>query len=295
LKVAVCIINYNSSKETHNLLLNLQKLTLQLNLSIFIVDNASQLSEVEYLKSIDSTLYTNIYYLPENIGFAAGNNYIIKRHLDEYDRFLLINNDTLVDIDSFPLFFEFSKKNENAIVGAMIVNMDDKKTIQTAGGTLNLYVMQNKLKLMDQSLSNNISEFSVVDYVSGACMLIPANIIKQIGYISEDYFLYYEETDYCFLARKNGFKILNYNKAIVYHENGLSTNKLGSIKNYYIIRNKILFNLRYGNILQKLVFFLVNTLNFIKWSVYNPKNKKILRQAILDGYKGVTKKFKEKR
>jgi len=295
-KVAICIVNYNSSQETYRLLLNLQELKLEtkLQMDIFIVDNASQPSENEYLKNIDKSLYKEIYSLNDNIGFAGGNNYIIKKHLNSYDRFLLINNDTLTDINSFPSLFEFAKKNQDAIIGALIVNMDNKKTIQTAGGNLNLFTMSNSLNLSNQSLSNDIQEISDVDYVSGACMLIPANIIKQIGYMSEDYFLYYEETDYCFLARGNGFRILNYNKAVVYHENGLSTNKLGLIKSYYIIRNKILFNLRFGNLLQKLVFFLINVINILKWSLYYPKNKNILRQAILDGYQGINKKFEEK-
>ena len=62
-----------------------------------------------------------------------------------------------------------------------------------------------------------------VDYVIGASMFFHKSLIEEIGLMPEDYFLYYEDIDWCITAQKAGFKNSTCTKSLIYHKQGIST------------------------------------------------------------------------
>jgi len=92
--------------------------------------------------------------------------------------------------------------------------------------------------------------FAPVDFVSGSLMIIKKDVIDKIGFFDERYFMYYEEVDFCFRAKKNGFKI-GIDSQLVYDHFEVSKN-LNFKKDWYLFRNRFLFFWRYSNLKQKI-------------------------------------------
>jgi GT2 family glycosyltransferase len=67
-----------------------------------------------------------------------------------------------------------------------------------------------------------------VDFVRGACLLVKKEVVEKIGYLDEDYFIYTEETDWCYRMKKAGFTIYYFADAQVIHYSGKSSNNNAS-------------------------------------------------------------------
>ena len=78
-------------------------------------------------------------------------------------------------------------------------------------------------------------------------------MIKDIGLLDENYFLYYEDNDYSMRAKKSGYRLVYQPKSIIWHKNAGSTGGSGSkLQDYYITRNRLLFGNRYASIRSKI-------------------------------------------
>ncbi|HDY8629649.1 TPA: glycosyltransferase family 2 protein, partial [Klebsiella pneumoniae] len=92
----------------------------------------------------------------------------------------------------------------------------------------------------DISIQNEIVAKNI-DYIIGASFYITKSVLKDVGIFSEDYFLYFEEIDYCMRARKFGYRIYPVSNSVVYHKEGASTKKMskGVISDYFSIKNRL--------------------------------------------------------
>jgi GT2 family glycosyltransferase len=71
--------------------------------------------------------------------------------------------------------------------------------------------------------------------------MIKREVIEKIGLLSEEFFLYYEEYDFCEMAKKAGFEIYYNGLSKVYHKESISVGKLSPLKSYYMAKNRVLF------------------------------------------------------
>ncbi len=181
----------------------------------------------------------------ENNGFASGNNIGIKYAIakDDFDYIWLLNNDTVVNENTLSLFMNnLDEKGNVGIYGNVLKDYYNPSRIQTYGGYINPY-------LGTSHYINNKSDLDKINFISGASMLITRECIDKVGLLPEDYFLYYEETDYCFKARKCGFNLKVILESVTYHKEGSSTS-LGSknIKMDLLFHsNKLKFSKKYLN------------------------------------------------
>jgi len=94
-----------------------------------------------------------------------------------------------------------------------------------------------------------ISRYSLVDFVSGSLMFIKKEVISKIGLFDESYFFYYEETDFCYLAKKNNFQVgIDSQNRYVHYE----LSKTNPRKEYFLAKNRLKFFLKYSSFKQKL-------------------------------------------
>lgn len=183
----------------------------------------------------------------ENGGFAAGNNIGIKYALekDDFEYIWLLNNDTVIEKNSLSKLINYASKNNIGIAGSALMYYNDSNELQAYGGTINKFFGTGKHILNQNNIEKDL------DYVVGASFLISRDVITKIGLLPEEYFLYYEETDYCFNARKNGFTLGIEPKSIVYHKEGVSTggsskgNEKSESSDILSIRNRIKFHKKY--------------------------------------------------
>lgn len=172
----------------------------------------------------------------ENKGYSAGNNIGIKYALNQEDceYIWVLNNDTIVDRLSLYYLVDFMKKNLSVgICGAKTYFYYEPYKIQCEGGFYyNKWLAYPfKRKYSKKNLS----------YINGASMFVRKNFILDVGLLSEDYFLYYEEIDWV-LRGKNKYEIGYCSKSKIYHKEGGSINKnekKSLLSDFYAIRNRI--------------------------------------------------------
>ena len=198
-----------------------------------------------------------------NRGFSAGNNIGVRYALAQKDAdyYWLLNNDTLVTPASLGELVkchqQYPEENKVGIVGGKLLYYNEPDIIQClGGGTYNEligFVRQVGDRLPEKLESSK--SYEQLDYVSGACMLVRTEFIEKVGMLAEDYFLYYEELDWCARGRIKGWSISYTNKAVIYHKVGGTINahrkytQKSEIADYYSVRNKLLYASKYNGFL----------------------------------------------
>ena len=294
--VAIIILNWNAYDDTFECLKSLEHLTYPY-FHVFLVDNASQDNSFDKLRQDykDGKFNVPITFIQtgKNLGFAGGNNVAIREAYNQgYQYFWMLNNDTVVDPNALtPLVEVLEKEEKVGIVGSKIYYYGTNK-IWFAGGRINTWtgvawhIGMNK---DDIGQFENIKDD--VDYITGCSLFFRREIIEQIGYMEEDYFLYYEETDLNIRASKMGWKIKIVPRSIVFHKVSLSsggTENLAPYVLYYRIRNSLLLIKKTQNkykILISRVYVLVVILKQLLKIFIKNHNFKIKRiQYLLLGY-----------
>lgn len=182
----------------------------------------------------------------ENGGFSAGNNIGINYALikDDFEYIWLLNNDTVIQKDSLSKLVRYSSENNIGICGSTLMYYHQINKVQAYGGTVNKFFGTSKHIFNKNEIEEKL------DYIIGASFLIDKKVIKNIGLLPEKYFLYYEETDYCFNARKHGFKLGIEIQSIVYHKEGASTKEpnpkeISEFIDVLSLKNRIIFHKKY--------------------------------------------------
>lgn len=202
--VSIITVNYNHSETTMELIESLSNISYP-NIEIIVVDNASPNDNPKLIKERYPRI--NLVESVLNYGFAGGNNLGIMRARGEY--ILMLNNDTVVEPDFLePLVKKFQEHPELGAVSPKIRYYDNKNIIQFAGFTeINKWTIRNKTIGKDEVDIGQYNTDRETAYTHGAAMMVPMKVIKQVGMMSYDFFLYYEEADWCLRIRKAGYKI----------------------------------------------------------------------------------------
>lgn len=191
-----------------------------------------------------------------NYGFAEGNNIGIRFALKNLDSkyILLLNNDTVVNKYFLEEMIKASKSPNIGVVGPKIYYYDyngKKDVTNFEGGKISFL----KGEVAHISNKKNVKNPQAVDYIEGSCFLIRKDVIKTVGLLDDEYFLYWEETDWCTRINKAGYKLLYVPQAKIWHKVPLSTSKTNL---YYMTKNRFLFikkNSEKLQILSSLMYF----------------------------------------
>jgi GT2 family glycosyltransferase len=190
---------------------------------------------------------------PKNLGFAGGNNFAM-RYINSVScpRFYwILNNDTIVDPMSLTALNEKCRlRSDIGVCGSSLVYLPSKDKVQALGGAIYSPSL-GRLQEIGQGMDwpANVSELEVersLSYVSGASMFVPARTVETIGLLCEDYFLYFEESDYCLRIKRAGLRLAYAKESIVYHREGAVlgsgvAKKRSRIAEYFGLRSRLLF------------------------------------------------------
>lgn len=236
--IKAVILNYNSASETIKLYQQLKSFNYNF-LAILVIDNASNKDDITLLQN--SIASSELILNKSNLGYAGGNNIGIELSIKEnFDYTLILNPDIRLVKETIPeLLSVFYNKDNIAAIGPRICYRDNPDKIFSDGGLINeklgyLSSHLNYDKLVNEVKNDN--PINKVDYVNGSCILINNKVIDHIGKLRADFFLYYEETEWCLRAKKNGYQVIINSNAIAYH---LSSNNK-DIYHYYMTRNRLL-------------------------------------------------------
>lgn len=261
--VGIVILNYKNYSDTFSCIESVLKINYD-SYFIVVVDNKSEDGSAERLQQdFHNKATVHFLLLDKNDGYATGNNRGIELALANGAEYIcILNNDTVVNADFLNYMIDFMMKNkEYGIVSPLICDYNNSSLVQSAGAYINLKTGKQKLLLYKENISS-VKQGSVLyqpDYLGGACLLVRKNIFEKIGYIPEYYFLFYEETDWCFHARKKGFRLACITDSRIYHKGSATINKEKGLSQYYLTRNSVLFERKYATPWQY-VFFIGYTL-----------------------------------
>jgi GT2 family glycosyltransferase len=234
-KVGVVVLNYKVKDLALKCLESVKKSSYK-NLEIYLVDNDSKDGIEEEVNGKDIIFIQT----GDNLGYT-GNNVGIKRALkDRCELVFILNPDTEITKDTIANLVTGMDKHSADIANPKIL-FADKKTIWFAGGIFDLANVLGSNRGVDQKDKGQFDEDWEIELGTGAALMVKKEVFEKIGFLDEKYFLYYEDSDFCFRAKKAGFKIYYLPKAVVYHENAKSTGLGSPLQDYFITRNRMLF------------------------------------------------------
>ncbi|NRF38219.1 glycosyltransferase family 2 protein [Pedobacter foliorum] len=251
--VSIITVNFNQPKVTIDFLKSVKANTSAEEVEVILVDNGSMENHKEaYLKAYPDLIYI---WSEKNLGFAGGNNLGIKVAKGEY--LLLLNNDTeisenIIDV----LTSEFVKNPSIGILSPLILYFEDQDVVQYAGFTeMNYMTARNKaIGYMQKDIGQFDLESRETGFCHGAAMMCKRTDLENVGLMADQFFLYYEELDWCEKFKQAGKKIWFTGRSRVYHKESMSVGKESNIKTYFMTRNRMLFIRRNTSLLNTLIF-----------------------------------------
>ena len=191
-----------------------------------------------------------------NSGFAAGNNLVLQFLLKNDAYIWLLNPDIVVKENTLEELIKFASHNSSkSIIGSVVKSFSSQNKIVLYGGARINY---NSATV---SLIKKEEDFRQVDFIYGGSLLTHTTHFREIGLLPEEYFLFWEEADWCYRASQKGYRMLTCNAAICYDKISTSIGK-GFLANYYYTRNGLLFLSKYkkGKVAIALVFAILRAI-----------------------------------
>jgi GT2 family glycosyltransferase len=250
---SIITINFHQEAVTIALLESVAKHYNGKDVEVILVDNGAEKNQEE----IFTPHFGNIKYIQskENLGFAGGNNLGIKQATGDY--IFLLNNDTELPAGCIEsLCTEFENNPNIGLLSPLLLYFDRKDVIQYAGFTTVNHLTGRNATIGE--LDHNEGQYAEKSYQTGYChgaalMCRKVDLLKA-GLMDENYFLYYEELDWCEKFKKTGKQIWFTGKTHVYHKESISVGLESPLKIYFHTRNRMLF-IRKNTSLLNTIFF----------------------------------------
>jgi GT2 family glycosyltransferase len=233
-KVSIIILNWNGKDYSKRCLKSIKQNVRYPNYEVIFVDNASTDGSVEMVEK--EFPKTKVIKNPKNYGCAKGYNEGVK--IAEGDIIFLLNNDTKVLPKTIEKMVSFLVSNPKiGIVGPKLLYPDGRlqpscRTFPSLRGELFSALFLDMIFLKSPFFNKyHIGNFDYdkikeVDQPLGSALMIKKEIIDKIGLLDERYFIYYEEVDFCYRAKKAGYKIFFIPYAEMIHYGGKSSEKI---------------------------------------------------------------------
>ena len=276
LLLSIVIINFRTPKFITDCLSTLLPELKEIDAGIVVVDNHSgdESPELikEWLAEHDKTSKVLFLQSDINAGFSAGNNLGIKALDAKY--YLLLNSDTLVRAGAIQSILDtITLYPEAGLVSPRLEWPDGsgQESCFRYPNPFSEFMAAAQTGFIDRLLNHYIvpmpvqTRLACPEWTSFACVLIRREVFQQIGLLDEDYFMYFEDTEFCHRARKAGWEIMHNPEARIIHLHGgsspLEQNK--SLKKrlpryYYESRTRLFFQTigRQGLIVANLMWWL---------------------------------------
>lgn len=235
--LSIIIVNWNTSELLVQCLDSIYRADPHLTFEIIIVDNGSTDNSMDAVNERFPNLKTIAN--ARNLGFARANNQGLAIGTGRY--FMLLNSDTIVPPGEIDKLVHFADQSPDiGVLGPKLLNMDG--TLQESWSSFpslwSEFVGQN---FRERQPETNLPFAYDVDWISGACMLVRAKTIEEIGMLDEAYFMYSEEADWCYRIKAGGWKVIYLSNAEITHLGGGSADRTSLIQLTLLYQSKIYF------------------------------------------------------
>lgn len=230
--LSIIIPEYNTKNLLNNCLYSIYEQTKNIAFEVIVVDNASQDNSASMIK----TKYPQVKLIANsmNVGFGKANNQALKMSKGKF--ILFLNSDTVILDKAIEKALAFIDQNKEIdILGCKLIYPNG--LIQPSGGFFpklrqvfcwmfsldNLALVSKIIKPYQQTRTDFYQQLQECDWVTGAFLLLKKKVVDKIGGFDEKFFMYSEEIDFCYRAKKAGFRVWFYPEAKIIHQKGKSS------------------------------------------------------------------------
>lgn len=224
----------------------------ELNLEMIVVDGGSNDGSPDMVR--EEFPWVKLIVSAENLGFPRGNN--IGLNFAHGRNILLLNPDTIILEDTLSQMVNYVDHDMSiGGLGAQLLNPD--LTVQSSRRRFPTFwtaifestwlktiappsIMQSYYA---QDLPDN--EINDVDWVTGACLMVPKRVVNDVGLMDEAYFMYSEELDWCRRIKEAGWRIVYFPKARIIHYIGKSSEQAVTARHINFQRAKLRYFRKY--------------------------------------------------
>jgi GT2 family glycosyltransferase len=223
--LSIIVVNWNTKDLLLQCLESVYQTIEGIGMELFVVDNGS--TDGSRSIFVSDGRFPEVKFIGNemNFGFARANNQALRTAVGKY--LLLLNPDTRVKKGAIYRLASFMDAHPEAGgAGAQLLNADGSKQNSIANFPSLVTELFNKSLLRwlfpkaFPGKERNYPESIEVDSVIGACMMIKREAVEQVGLLDEDYFLFLEETDWCYRVKRAGWKVYHVPQSEVYHFQG---------------------------------------------------------------------------
>lgn len=229
--ISILIVSYNTRDLTLDCIRSIYELTEGVSFEIIVIDNSSTDGSTDAIRKEFPEVF--LVCLEDNLGFGKANNLAARYSSGKY--LLLINPDTVVLGDTVKTIYKFAENNRYAgIYGGRVITGDGEIDRDSCRHTMTLWTRfcyvfglaaifkRNGLFNMEHYGSWTRDCVREVDILSGCFILIRKDVWCRLGGFDENYYMYGEDTDICFRAKKKGYRCLFTPDAEIKHYGGES-------------------------------------------------------------------------
>jgi GT2 family glycosyltransferase len=280
--VTVIIVNWNTRDILRECLASLPDGLKGVTNEVFVVDNGSTDGSGDMVQEVFP--YVHLVRNKENMGFSKANNQALQQATGNY--YLLLNSDVLLKPGTVARLVAFlSDDHRKGMVGPRFTDIEGRlqpTTYPAISILLEILRLFRAYYWLPASWAERLflGSFWKHDYtrpvgrLTGACILVRAECIRQIGLFDEAFYFYGEVHDWCWNLWKNGWQVFFYSDAEVIHIGGYSARKRWGIleKRRRVLEANHLLLKKHTSLLFRLTWYFINFLSnslALIWRVFD--------------------------
>ncbi|MDR0754736.1 MAG: glycosyltransferase family 2 protein [Prevotellaceae bacterium] len=214
MNVSIIIVNYNTKALLKQCLKSIFNNTKDIEFEVIVIDNSSTDGSQQMIKDE----FKNVIFIEnsENTGFGQANNSGAKLATGKY--LMLLNSDTVLINNAIKILFDFI--DGNPAVGICGGNLFDENRKPVHSYSKMPCIMQEIKRLLlmqNNKCFNRTNKPKKVGYITGADLMIRAELFNRLNGFDSDFFMYYEESELTYRVKKEGYKVYSVPQAEIIH------------------------------------------------------------------------------
>jgi N-acetylglucosaminyl-diphospho-decaprenol L-rhamnosyltransferase len=269
--LAVVIVSYNTRDLLRKCLLAIPEAVKGLSVEVWVVDNNSPDKSAQMVAEEfpEVRLIAN----RDNPGFARANNQAIGQCITRH--IVLLNPDTEAEPGSLACMVAYLDTHSDVgAIGPKLLNTDG--SLQRNGRPLpnawREFLGHSGLRRLRPGKYDDIYVYGRADFdvvweggqVSGACIMLPCRVIEQVGALDEEFFMFFEETEWCWRIHKAGYKVVYLPQARVVHHWMGSVRQQPRVMTARLYKSALIYYRKTGSLGERVAIFGVVGLGLAK-------------------------------
>ncbi|MBP1736744.1 MAG: hypothetical protein H6Q60_625 [Oscillospiraceae bacterium] len=276
--IGIVICNYNKEDYVLQCIQSVLESTMQ-DFDLYVVDNASEDHSVERIQATYGDQLTLIVN-HENLGGSGGFNAGLRKAMEQDYRYLMcVDNDAFLDEDAVGALYDFLETHPDVgMAGSKVYHMEAPSYVQQFGIHINFSTYCVESNYLNQLEDGSMPDVVYCDSVAACSLMVRTRVIRQIGLMPEENFLYWDDTEWCYLCLQAGYRVASCGQSKALHVMGAKKECENTFPTYYAWRNWILFFVKYTpeeKLEEMSRVFLGSIFNITYASLYNGQKNKM--------------------